>query len=72
MCMNNGMMIVTFECKKCGWSWLGNFVHCPYCKGSDAHIIDYETLEDWIERMALIRELQMNDSYFVIEEFEIE
>lgn len=66
------MMMITFECNNCGWTWMGNFAYCPYCKGSTVRIIEYETIEDWIERIAMIKELQMLESYFIVEEYEIE
>lgn len=66
------LWIVTFDCNKCGWSWLGNFAHCPNCKGSDVSVIEYETSEQFAEKIQMIEELSMYDYFFISEDWEIE
>jgi hypothetical protein len=65
---DDGMIIVSFECNHCGWDWVGNFAYCPYCRHSDVSIIDYESVKDFVDRMMSIREREMEESFFIIED----
>ena len=68
--MESRSYLISFECKDCGWDWMGNFAYCPYCKGSSVKVVAYETMEEFAERMMLIRERYTEDAFFVLEEFE--
>jgi hypothetical protein len=65
------MYILSFQCKYCGWDWLGTFAHCPNCKGNNVKVLDFETIEEFNERIIMMEERQ-NSVYFIIKDKEIE
>ena len=68
--MKDSTYLVSFECKHCGWDWMGSFAYCPYCHRSDVKVIDYESVEDFVERMVLMREREMEEPLFILEEWD--
>ncbi len=62
--------LISFECKNCGWDWMSMFAYCPNCKKSEVKIVDYETVEEFAEKMILLREREMEDVLFVLEEYD--
>ena len=64
--------VLSFECRHCGWDWLGGFAYCPNCKRSSVKILNFETIDEFTERMFLM-EMRNNTGYFIIdEEFDFE
>jgi len=59
--------VLSFECNFCGWDWLGGFAYCPNCKGSDVEVINYETIDQFQERLMMM-EIRNNAGYFLIDE----
>jgi len=59
--------VLSFECKICGWDWLGGFAYCPNCRGSEIKILDFETIDEFTQRLMMM-EIRQNAGYFVIEE----
>lgn len=59
--------VLSFECKFCGWDWLGGFAYCPNCKGSNVKVLNYETINEFTERLMLM-EIRQSGGFFVIEE----
>jgi hypothetical protein len=59
--------VLSFECRDCGWDWLGGFAYCPNCRGSKVKIINFETIDEFTERMMLM-ELRQHTGFFVMEE----
>jgi len=68
--MDDSTYLISFECKHCGWDWMGMFAYCPYCHKSDVKIVQYESIEEFAERMILMREREFEEAMFVLEEFE--
>ena len=59
--------LLSLECKVCGWDWIGGFAYCPNCRASEVKILDYETMDQFNERM-LLMEIRNNSGFFIIEE----
>jgi hypothetical protein len=59
--------VLSFECKFCGWDWLGGFAYCPNCKRSEVKIMNFETIDEFTERLMLM-EIRQNAGYFLVEE----
>ena len=59
--------VLSFECKFCGWDWMGSFAYCPNCKGHNVEILSFETIAEFTERMMLM-ELRQNTGFFILDE----
>jgi uncharacterized OB-fold protein len=68
--MEDSTYLINLKCKKCGWDWIGTFAYCPYCGRSDVKVVDYETVEEFAERMMEIRERELENAIFVLEDYD--
>ena len=59
--------VLSFECNFCGWDWLGGFAYCPNCRGSSVRVINYETIDEFQQRL-LLMEVRQNAGFFLIDE----